>query len=345
MKVSNYCQIPEENEKLQSFINALENKEQEFHFKTSGSTGKPKDYYFSFEQLQISAQQTIEAFGLTSRDVLLCPFSMNYVAAKMMVARAFFLGAQLVFVGPTANPLLVALKEQITFGAFVPLQLQNILDQKQSIEKLNTIKRSIIGGAQVSLKLENEIKQKVKSKLFHTYGMTETLTHVAIRKLGANDEQYRALRDVIFKTDSEGKLQIKSPINNEWLKTNDLVVLSGSAFRWQGRADLVINSGGHKISIDALERLFNSQLIENQVFICGLESNVLGEECVMLVDDAQFDLADFDKVKVGMHKYEIPKKLVFLKVFPMLENGKIDRVKLKLLAAEAIGNGAFQNIS
>lgn len=344
MKLINLCQISNENTKLEVFINELERNEQEFEFQSSGSTGQPKAYFFTREQLEISAKQTIDFFRLSEEDLLLCPFSMDFVAAKMMLARAYFLNATLVFTGPIGNPFAFKDLPEVSFVALVPKQMQNIFQNEDSLERLNQANNIIIGGAPISAQLENEITRNVTASVFHTYGMTETLTHVAVRNLKEEAALYEGLKGVSFKRDQRGCLQIKSPLSAQWLTTNDLVELTSSGFYWKGRFDLIINSAGYKIQVDSLEFRLSSQVEVNQLFICGINSSEFGEECIVVSNEAK--PRDFEKVFESnqFHKYEKPKKWVTLAEFPFGNSGKIQRAKLKELATQAVLNGEYQNL-
>ncbi|MFY0671794.1 MAG: AMP-binding protein [Bacteroidia bacterium] len=344
MQLINLCNNSIENEKLKAFIKKLEASDKVFDFQSSGSTGVPKQFQFSFKQLKISARQTIDFFKLNSYDTLLCPFSMDFVAAKMMVARAFFLNAKLVFTGPISNPFAIEKIPNVTFAAFVPKQLQNILQNSKSIEKLHQVNNILIGGASISNQLQIEIKQVVKTKIFLTYGMTETLTHVAVKDLHNPNSSYIGLKGVKFKVDNRGCLQIKSPVNSQWLTTNDSVKLTATGFDWIGRYDLVINSAGYKIQIESLEKRIVDKVSVNQLFICGIFSEAYGEECIVVSN--QNKPSGFEKLFDSdvFHRYEKPKKWVRLDEIPFGTSGKIQRVKLTELANQAIINGEYQNL-
>ncbi|MGB0432322.1 MAG: AMP-binding protein, partial [Bacteroidia bacterium] len=315
-----------------------------FEFQSSGSTGAPKVFTFSRAQIKISASQTIDFFKLERGDVLLCPFSMDFVAAKMMVARAFFLKATLVFTGPVGNPFLIDQIPEVSFVALVPLQLQKVLNNKDSLVRLNKAKSTIIGGAAVSYNLQNEIANKVESAIYQTYGMTETLTHIAVKDLQQLKGSYKLLKGVKISVDFRTCLKIKSPLNSSWLQTNDLVELIDNGFKWLGRIDNVINSAGFKINIELLEEKVNSSLTVNQYFICGIDSDLLGEECVALTVNGNLNDLKNAIEKANLHPYEKPKKLVLINEFPFNKNGKILRVQLKKLANANVLTGQYQNL-
>jgi O-succinylbenzoic acid--CoA ligase len=209
---------------------------------------------------------------------------------------------------------------------------------------LNQANNIIIGGAPISAQLENQITKKVTASIYQTYGMTETLTHVAVRDLKEEAALYEGLKGVSFKRDQRGCLQIQSPLSTQWLTTNDLVELTSSGFYWKGRFDLVINSAGYKIHVDSLELRLGSQIKVNQLFICGIYSSEFGEECIVVSN--QEKPLDFEKVFESdqFHKYEKPKKWVTLAELPFGNSGKIQRVKLKELATQAVLNGEYQNL-
>ncbi|MBI1185236.1 AMP-binding protein [bacterium] len=345
MKLTNLCSQTEQVQKLLNFIESLESKQDQFVFSTSGSTGQPKQIVFNRNQLEISAGQTIDFFRLKSSDVLLCPFSMDYVAAKMMVVRAFVLDAELIFTGPVGNPMPLLGNLQAQFAALVPLQMQQILGEAESLAKLNVCQNVIVGGAPISLLLEKQIREQVSSAVYQTYGMTETLTHVALRRINgknADATYYKALKGVSLKLAENGTLAIKSPLQDDWLQTNDLAEIGAEGFRWLGRLDLVINSGGHKINIEYLEDVINSEWNDSECFICGISSDKLGEQTVMLLKKPMVMDTFKTWAKQSLHRYEIPKLWLAIDQMPMLPNGKTDRQALKKIAEAAAVDGRLQ---
>ena len=233
-----------------------------------------------------------------------------------MVVRALELGLDLKVVEPSSNPL-NGIKEIIDFSAMVPFQLENSLNQ------LNKIKTLIIGGGQVSPKLVEKL-QIESTQVYETYGMTETLTHVAIKPLnGPNiSDLFRALDGIHFEKDDRGCLAIHaSALNPVPIVTNDLVeLIDENSFRWLGRFDNVINSGGVKIIPELVEAKLLSIIPNNRFFINGESDESLGEKVVLVVEGNVIEIS-FD----SLEKFEKPKEIYFISEFLETESGKIRR--------------------
>ncbi len=281
---------------------------------TSGSTGIPKVIRVEKQAMVNSALATGDFFDLAPGDKVLNCLPVKYVAGKMMLVRGFILGLDMDFVAPTARPLK---NNDIAydFSAMVPLQAQN------SINELHNIKKLIVGGAKINASLEKELK-KLPILAFETYGMTETVSHIAAKKVG--DRSFTVLPNVTISTDDRNCLLITAPnISPEVIITNDLVdLVSETQFIWKGRIDNVINSGGIKLSPEQIEeKLYKN--IERRFFVAGVADKDLGEKLILVVEGEPFSLPDgiFNK----LDKYEKPKEVVFVNHFKETGNGKIIR--------------------
>ncbi|MDN3643626.1 AMP-binding protein [Lutimonas halocynthiae] len=308
------------------------------HMKTSGSTGKPKLIGLKRAHMINSAQTTASFFNLSSGSRVLLCLPLGYIAGRMMLVRAMVLGWQLDVVTPGSKPEF-SNQVQYDFAAMVPLQLHNSLD---SIEHIKTL---IVGGGLVPNSLLEKIK-KLPSRIFATYGMTETITHIAVSPLnlaaGAKESElvYQALPNVSFSVDDRSCLVIDADhVSDEVIITNDVVALhSETSFTWLARYDHVINSGGLKFFPELIEKKLDT-LLKESFFISGLSDEVLGERIVMFVEGQKND-ALIDRIKRHQKKYpeklskkEIPRDIYFLKSFQRTETDKIDRsttVKLYL---------------
>ena len=228
---------------VNQFISEWMNGNDEMMLQTSGSTGTPKPITVKKDWMKNSARLTGRTFGLKEGDSALLCMPMKYVAGKMMVVRALELELDLKVVEPCSNPL-KNINEPINFAAMVPLQLEN------SLKDLAKVKKLIVGGGQVNSKLEEKL-QSVSTHVYETYGMTETLTHVAIKPLNgpSKSDVFRALDDIDFELDGRGCLVINAPkMNPKPVITNDFIdLVDEKSFRWLGRYDNIINSGGIKI--------------------------------------------------------------------------------------------------
>ncbi|MEX2350657.1 MAG: AMP-binding protein [Flavobacteriaceae bacterium] len=290
--------------------------------KTSGTTGSPKTVQLDKTRMIASAKATGAYFDLPAGTKALHCLSFNYIAGKMMFVRALVLGWHIEVVLPSREPLSQT-KNSFDFAAMVPLQV------RESLDKLHRIKQVIVGGAPVSEVLRQQL-QDVPSRMYATYGMTETITHVAIKKLNhcTHEEQeqqaYDALPDVTFSIDDRSCLVIDAPeVATEPVVTNDVVkLLSGTAFQWLGRADFVINSGGVKIHPEQVEQVLDL-VIDAPFFISSLPDEDLGQKVVLVIEGREDIFPEVDYV--GLQPYEIPKEIFFVNEMIYTTTGKINR--------------------
>lgn len=287
---------------------------------TSGTTGEPKTIRVEKNAMVQSALSTGDFFGLEPGDRVLHCLPTNYVAGKMMFVRSFILGLDMDFVAPSSNPL-ENNDKKYDFAAMVPLQAKN------SIKKLINIKKVIIGGVKVHKSLEQELV-KLPIEIYETYGMTETITHIAAKKIGV--EAFTTLPHVTVSVNENQCLEILAEnIGNEKIVTNDVVkLISDTQFVWLGRFDNVINSGGIKIMPEQVEGKL-STLIPRRYFINGESDDTLGEKVVLYVegDAIKIENSVFDV----LDKYEKPKEIVFIPKFKETATGKIMREESKKL--------------
>ena len=290
---------------------------------TSGSTGKPKSILLQKQQMVNSAVATGDFFELKpSCKALLC-LPCDYIAGKMMLVRAMILGWELDCVEPNTKPL-AEIDETYDFCAMIPLQVQNSLDE------LSLIKKLIIGGAAVSYNLRNQIKG-IPTQAFETYGMTETITHIAVRRItGDTETTFTALPSVYFKQDKRNCLVIKADkVSNNEIITNDVVTLvSKTKFNWLGRFDNVINSGGIKLNPETLESKL-AAYISNSFFVASIPSVTLGQKLILVLEGEtnMHLLLKTIQASSTLKKHELPKEIHTLPKFSWTENGKIQRSK------------------
>ena len=281
---------------------------------TSGSTGTPKIIRVDKQAMVNSAIATADFFDLQPGQKVLHCLPTEYVAGKMMFVRAFILGLDMEFVAPSSHPL-TGVKGSFDFCGMVPLQAKN------SIKDLRRIKKLIIGGAKVTKALEQELAT-IPSQIYETYGMTETITHIAAKRVGAS--AFTVLPNVKITTDDRHCLVIDAhKISGEKIVTNDLVeLISDTQFVWKGRFDNVVNSGGIKLIPEQIEEKLASS-ISNCFFVYGKADELLGEKLVLYVEGESMPIDDtiFD----GLDKYEKPKEVVFITEFKRTATGKIIR--------------------
>jgi len=302
---------------VNQFISEWLNGEEELILQTSGSTGKPKSISMKKEWMKNSAQLTENTFGLKKGDSALLCMSIKYVAGKMMVVRALELALDLKVVEPSSSPL-KDIDDQIDFAAMVPLQLEN------SSNDLDKVKTLIVGGGQVSLQLIKKL-QNISTQIYETYGMTETLTHVAIKPLNGPNKSdiFSALDGIHFEIDERDCLVINAPmLSPESIVTNDIIeLINDISFRWLGRFDNVINSGGVKVIPEVVEAKLASFILDRRYFISGVPDKSLGEKVVLLVEGNETELS-FQHLE----KYERPKEIYFIPEFVETESGKVNRM-------------------
>ncbi|WP_418262752.1 AMP-binding protein [Flavobacterium faecale] len=284
---------------------------------TSGTTGVPKVLRTDKQTMVNSALATGDFFELKPGDKALYCLPTRFIAGKMMLVRSFILGLDIDFVAPSSNPL--ERNETVyDFAAMVPLQAKN------SIAALRNVKKLIIGGAQMSKELEKSLL-KLKTKVYETYGMTETMTHIAAKKIG--EKAFTVLPRITISQNDQKCLVIDAPrVAKEPIITNDIVeILNDKQFIFLGRIDNVVNSGGIKMLPEQIEEKL-SNAIPTRFFVGGVPDEVLGEKLVLVLEGEkkEFDLTLFDL----LNKYEKPKEIFFVPKFSETDNGKIKRKEI-----------------
>lgn len=284
-----------------------------------------------------SAEATGAFFNTNSETKLLCCLNPEYIAGKMMLVRAMVWDCPIWLVEPKSNPFLdFADNISLDFVAMVPLQIEACLDDPQALAKLKKVTHLIIGGAPISQKLKRNLVENQLSA-WQTYGMTETVSHIALAKITKEEVEYQSLPGVQVSQDERGAIWIKSPMSGpEKVQTNDLVELTTeTSFRWLGRVDFVINSGGIKIHPELLEQrienLANEFFPESRYFFFGEKDEKLGERLILIIEtlDPNVELAKLlqSRLEVELGKYQTPKTIYFLPSFVQTESGKINREK------------------
>ena len=309
---------------VNQFIEEWFNSDEFIQSKTSGSTGEPKKIEILKSKMKESALMTGKFLNLQKKETALLCLSTSTIAGKMMIVRSLELGLKLVIVEPCSNPF-EFIEEGIDFAAIVPLQLTEIL--KKNPEKLKIVRNVIVGGGSVSEEIEEQLK-KQELTVFQTFGMTETISHIAMRKIGLHkEEHYSALEGNSFSIEDNQLIVHSSLLDGFPLKTNDCVeLINAKQFIWKGRIDFVINSGGIKIQPEEIERKL-SKLIKNSFFITGKKDAILGEKVILCIESENtFEIQKSELVNY-LSKYEIPKEIYFFKQFIFTESNKINRLK------------------
>lgn len=316
------------------FIELWLSGKDEFVLNTSGSTGTPKPIAVSRNQLKSSAAMTGKALELGNGTRALVCLNISYIAGMMMLVRGMELGWKLTITEPTSNPLLNLDKREFDFTALVPLQLSAILENPDTESQVNRLGKILLGGAPVSISLQRKIQQ-IAVPVYQSYGMTETVSHVALRRLnGENPEQrYTFLPGIQFGLDARNCLYVSGPVTNgEIIQTNDLAEIYGSTFNWIGRADNIINSGGVKIVLDAVDasiaEVFYNLHIPNPFFVWFRPDEKLGQMLILIIEGTIAALPpDFllAEIRKQISAYETPKHVYFVNQFTRTATDKVDK--------------------
>ena len=312
------------------------NGQEKFLLRTSGSTGKPKTIEVSRKQMLASAESTKKFFRIENGSSLLCCLDTEKIAGKMMMVRAMAWDAMVSLVAPSSKPLSGLDNSNFDFVAMVPFQVKACLEEPTCYRRFEGIKILIVGGAPTSSSLRSAMKE-LKCSIFQTYGMTETLSHIALADLKKKGPLiYKALPGVILSTDAMNRLLIKAPVTSgTWVTTQDMVERVGKdRFIWKGRADFVINSGGIKLHPEEIEEeirpIVEQFFPEKAFFITGKPDEELGEALILLLEGVGDTLKKnrlLNAAKYQLPKYHVPKSIVFVNKFEMTLTGKVNRIK------------------
>ena len=319
---------------LDEFIAEWQNDEPTVLVHTSGSTGKPKPLRVEKLRMAASARITCQFLELHKGDTALLCMPLDYIAGKMVVVRSLVWGLRLVAVEPSGHPLR-GLHEAPDFAAMVPLQVYNTMQVPEERARLRQIRHLIIGGGAVSDELVSELSD-FPNCVWSTYGMTETLSHIALRRL--NGEQasqwYEPFEGVDVSLNADGCLVINAPaVCAEPLTTNDIaeIAVDGRHFRIRGRCDNVVCSGGIKLQIEEIEAKLQP-FVDVPFMITKRSDARLGEMVVMLV--ASDDTEQLQAVcSAHLTRYEMPRVFVSVDALPMTETGKPARAEAMKIAA------------
>ncbi|WP_430402451.1 AMP-binding protein [Fluviicola sp.] len=313
----------ETQQEIQAIIELWNQNSPTYQVKTSGSTGTPKSITLVREQLEASAKRSNSFFNLDENSRVLLPLSPHTIGGKMMIIRALVGNYSIEIREPSSNPIMeLASGSHYSFISLVPYQIKRILEETP--ENLNRFDYILLGGMGLSSQLE-QLLSSVKPAVFIGFGMTETVSHIALREMG--NPVYEALEGVELEVSENGLVISDSKLGIERIQTTDLVRLIDSKhFNWIGRADFVINSGGIKIHPEKLEQVID-ELIETPFIIGGIPHETLGEACVLVVESALSE-EKFRQVQALIQekfgKYAAPKQQVIASILKT-GNGKIRR--------------------
>ena len=320
-----------------AFVDEWNNDSAYVEVKTSGSTGEPKRMLVEKRRMLNSARITCDFLGLKPGDTALLCMSTDYIAGKMMVVRSIERGLKLIEVEPCGHPLadnyqLSTIHYQLNFAAMVPMQVYNSLQVPEEKKRLMAIRHLIIGGGAIDEEMEAELRS-FPNAVWSTYGMTETLSHIALRRISGPEasEWYTPFPTVKLSTNDEGCLVIDAPeVCAQTLVTNDIVELKPDGrFRIRGRKDNVICSGGIKIQIEEVEQALK-KYVRVPYIISKRKDPKFGEIVVLLTEG---DTAQVQTIcQQVLPKYHQPKVYLHIDKIPLTETGKPARKKAEELA-------------
>ncbi|MDE6267110.1 MAG: AMP-binding protein [Muribaculaceae bacterium] len=283
---------------------------------TSGSTGVPKEIKLLKQDMIASASATNRFFNITESSRLVSPLSASYIAGKMMIVRTVLAGATLEMLTPSNQ---LNLHGRITLLPIVPSQIESLMTYADSDVKIDNV---IVGGAPMTPDMECKL-ESFPANCYATYGMTETCSHVAIRKVGS--PYFRALPGVRFEVDTSSRLLLRlRNFSFDVLQTNDVVELrSHDSFRWLGRFDNVVNSGGVKLFPEEIEQEI-APYIKGEFYLGAMSHAKWGEQLVLCVTPST--VVDSEAMQMAVPHIKLPKKTVILEKFEYTSNGKIKRL-------------------
>lgn len=321
-----FAELPWQRE-IVSFLEQWFDSPEYIEQKTSGSTGQPKRIKLAKETMLRSASMTNDFFQLSESSVSLLCLPASYIAGKMMIVRAIAGDYTLIAQEPSANPFFQEKLPPIDFTAITPYQLLN--SSKDIARK--KIRNIIVGGSQVTPAMEKTVSGW-SIRMFETFGMTETASHIALRRFNGVERSsyFHTLEGVSLSLDKRGCLVIDAPqLSTQKLITNDLAELKdASTFRWLGRADRVINTGGVKVFSEQVEQKIQS-LIDRPFFITGRPSEVFGQQVVLVIESPAIPDADLANLHASMKsvldRFEVPGRIICIPKFVYSEGNKLLR--------------------
>ena len=318
---------------IKEFLEEWNNDSPYVRVQTSGSTGAPKPMLVEKRKMLNSARITCDFLGLKAGDTALLCMSLDYIAGKMMVVRSIERGLRLITIEPCGQP---SWDDDMVFAAMVPLQVYNLLQTREGRERLMQIRHLIIGGGAIDAALETEL-QTFPYAVWSTYGMTETLSHIALRRLNGAQRSlwYTPFDGVEVSRNEDDCLVINAPaVHDGVLVTNDIVEMDGRRFRILGRKDNVICSGGIKIQMEEVERLLQPHMHVPYIITRAKDAR-LGEKVVLLTVSKDVEAIREICQKV-LPRYWQPRELLTANSLPMTETGKTARREAERIAQELL---------
>ncbi len=314
---------------------------------TSGSTGQPKQINFSKEQIGSAAQKSIELFKIKADEIILVCLPLERIGGIMQLFRAFRAASRIAFIRPSRSPFtrIFCQFKQLEFQhtSIVPAQFNDLmgyynLSRINKSDKGERIRSILIGGAPVSPEIEEQVRKR-KFPCWETYGMTETASHFGIRRIGVEKPNvFTLLKGTEIRVDADSNLEVNVDyLGGDWLKTNDRVdIIEPDKFKWHGRSDFVINSGGFKVHPEQIEAMIRKldlpELRGKNFLISGSKDQDFGERPAMILETKESVEKIEDnllfELKRHLPKYLNPTKILKKDKLPRTSGGKIDRNSL-----------------
>lgn len=329
---------------LDDFLDEWHSPAEVVEVQTSGSTGTPKRMLVEKRRMLASARMTCDFLGLHRGDTSLLCLPLDYIAGKMMVVRSVERDMHLVSVPPSSHPLRdidSIIDRPIDFAAMVPMQVYESLRVPDEASRLRAIRHLIIGGGAIDEALERQLSS-FPNAVWSTYGMTETLSHIALRRVSGPGRTlwYRPFDGVRLSQDADGCLIVHAPaVNPSELFTNDIVEMrhdnttGGKLFRVLGRRDNIIDSGGIKIQAEEVERLLRPHL-SCPYMITKVSDERLGESVVLMLESEPVSLSSL--CQAVLPKHWKPRHILFVPSLPLTPTGKPARAEAQHMAARML---------
>lgn len=309
---------------VQFIIEEWNSEKSSYIVNTSGSTGSPKSISIPRQAMLNSAKMTIEYLDLQNNDTALLCLSPQTIGGRMMIIRALVGEYKLLVTDASRSPL-SEIDQKIDFCAMVPLQVQSSMESGD----ISRVNKLIIGGGELQPQLAEQLRN-LKTKVYQTFGMTETISHVAMKNISEGETAFQALPNITFSA-NDNQLIIDAPLLGvTQLITNDIVELHNTtSFTWKGRADFTINSGGIKLQPEVIEEKLRA-IITLPYFIAGEKNKEFGEIVTLFIESLNpIEKLNKELLATVLGKYEIPKKIRYLSSFSYTESGKLNRIKTR----------------
>lgn len=296
---------------------------------SSGSTGSPKRFELSREAMLLSARKTLDFFEIIPGERVLTCLPVDYIAGKMMIVRALLGELDLCLAEPSSRPLESA-EGNFRFASMVPMQVARSLEAGDELGRIASL---LIGGGEIHPALRKDLEELKAMKVYESFAMTETVSHFALRRINGPGAQksFRALEGVQLGVDDRGCLQVAVPgITPGQVQSNDLVELGEASleFRWLGRADNLIKSGGINIIPEVLEEKI-SEILGMPCLLLPQADVLLGQKLVLLVEAPHgrgFDSGEvMNRLRGELNPLEQPRRIVTVSELPRLASFKPDR--------------------